>query len=157
MKENKVALIEIGKSAPDFRLKDQAGKEHTLKDYADKTLILYFYPRDMTPGCTTEACEFNENIGLLRRKKTVVLGVSADSEERHAKFSEKYQLSFPLLADVETKICQKYGVWQEKKLYGKSSMGIVRTTYIISGKGKVLERYDKVRVKGHVDKVIEDL
>ena len=150
-------LIDVGKSAPAFRLQDQNGKQHALKDYLGQTVILYFYPRDMTPGCTTEACEFNESLKSLSRKKVVVLGVSADTQESHAKFAEKYDLGFPLLADIEKKVCEKYGVWQEKKLYGKTSMGIVRTTYVIDPKGKVRERYDKVRVKEHVAKVLAAL
>ncbi|NRA45668.1 MAG: thioredoxin-dependent thiol peroxidase [Oligoflexales bacterium] len=149
--------LEVGAKAPMFTLPDDKGNKFALKDYKGKKIILFFYPKDMTPGCTTEACDFRDNLSRLKRKKCVVLGVSKDSVARHEKFRDKYELNFPLLSDEEGKVCEKYDVWQEKKLYGKTFMGIVRTTYIIDEKGKISHAYEKVKVKGHVDQIIEDL
>ena len=118
-------------------------------------MILYFYPKDMTPGCTTEACDFQESISKLKRNGAVVIGVSKDSVERHVKFKEKYSLKFPLIADEDGKICEKYGVWQKKKLYGKEFMGIVRSTFLIGENGKLLKVWPKVKVKGHVAEVLD--
>ena len=111
----------------------------------------------MTPGCTSEACDFNDNLTLFKKKKTIILGISTDSIAKHAKFADKYNLNFSLLADDDHKICEKYGVWQEKNFYGKKSMGIVRTTFIIDETGKVAHIYPKVKVKGHVEKIIEEI
>ena len=149
--------LEIGKKAPLFTLKDQTDKKISLKDLLGKKIILYFYPRDMTPGCTTEACDFNENLAIIKKKKAIVLGVSTDSIEKHAKFAEKYGLKFSLLADENHKVCEKYGVWQEKNFYGKKSMGIVRSTFIIDVNGKITNIYSKVKVKGHIEKVLEEI
>src|SRR6476661_8032646 len=118
-------LIDAGKKAPAFTLNDQDGKTHKLSDYTGRPVVLYFYPKDDTPGCTKESCAFRDNL---------------------AKFTAKYQLNFPLLADAEHEVAEKYGVWQEKQNYGKSYMGIVRTTYLIDGDGKVAKRWDKVNV-----------
>ena len=149
--------LKEGAKAPQFTLMDDKGKKFSLKDHLGKKVVLYFYPKDLTPGCTTEACDFRDNLARIKRKKALVVGVSKDPVERHEKFRDKYDLTFPLLADEAGKVCEKYGVWQEKKLYGKSFMGIVRTTYIIDEKGKIAHVFEKVKVKGHVDQVLESL
>ncbi|MEM7627139.1 MAG: thioredoxin-dependent thiol peroxidase [Planctomycetota bacterium] len=149
--------IEIGRKAPAFNLTDQAGKTHKLADYAGKWVVLYFYPKDSTPGCTKEACGFRDAAKDLKKAGAVVLGVSPDDEKSHAKFAEKQALNFPLLADTKQAACEKYGVWQEKSMYGKKYMGVVRTTYLIDPKGKVAARWDKVKVAGHVEAVLEQL
>lgn len=150
-------MLNVGKKAPAFSGKDENGEKIALKDFAGKKVILYFYPKDMTPGCTTEACEFQENLTKIKRAGGVVLGVSKDSSERHTKFIDKYGLKFPLIADVDGKICEKYGVWQKKKLYGKEFMGIVRSTFLIDEKGKIAKIWPKVKVKGHVDDVVSSM
>lgn len=152
-----MAEIKEGKKAPSFTAVDDNGKKVSLKDFAGKKVVLYFYPKDMTPGCTTEACDFRDSMTKLKRKKVAVLGVSRDSQARHEKFRDKYDLNFPLLVDEDGKICEKYGVWQEKSLYGKKFMGIVRSTFIIDSEGKIAKHYPKVKVKGHVDQILEDL
>ncbi len=148
-------LIEPGKTAPAFNLKDQAGKAHRLSHYRDKWVVLYFYPKDDTPGCTTEACGFRDDLSKFKRAGAVVLGVSPDDEASHQKFIDKFDLPFDLLADTDKQIVTKYGVWQEKSNYGRKYMGVVRTTYLIDPKGKVAHRWDKVKVTGHVDAVLE--
>lgn len=148
-------LIESGKAAPAFSLKDQHGDTHALKDYRGKWVVLYFYPRDNTPGCTKQACQFRDASQAFKRRKTVVLGVSPDDEASHARFADKFGLPFTLLADPGAKLCGKYGVWQEKSLYGRKFMGVVRTTYIIDPTGKVAHRFDRVKVGGHDDAVLE--
>ena len=120
-----------------------------------KNIVLYFYPKDMTPGCTTQACDFRDQ--QKKFKNTVILGVSIDSQERHQKFIEKYDLPFTLLADTDKKVVQKYGVWQEKKLYGKTFMGIVRTTFLIDKTGTVKKIFPKVKVKTHIEEVLKEL
>lgn len=143
--------------APAFSLPDQTGTIRNLSDYAGKWVVLYFYPKDMTPGCTQEACDFRDNLNRITAHGAVVLGVSADDPKRHQKFIEKESLNFPLLADVDHTMCEAYGVWQKKKFMGREFDGIVRTTLIISPKGEVIRRYDSVSVKGHVDEVLQDL
>ncbi len=150
-------LIEEGKKAPAFTLTDQDGNKVSLKDFAGKKVVLYFYPKDMTPGCTREAQAFQRDLAKLKRKGAVVLGVSKDSPETHRKFADKYDLKFPLLSDPEAGVIEKYGVWQEKNMYGKKSMGIVRTTYVIDETGKVKKVFPKVKVDGHAEKVMEAL
>src|SRR5687768_4601895 len=150
-------LIEPGKKAPDFALEDQSGKTHRLADYAGRPVILYFYPKDDTPGCTKEACAFQANLPKLRPSKAVVLGVSILDEESKAKFAEKYGLRFPLLADADHAVADKYGVWQEKSNYGRKYMGIARTTYLIGPDGKVQKRWDKVKVEDHAEDVLAAL
>ena len=155
-----MTLIYEGKEAPAFTLPDQRDRKHALKDYAGRPVVLYFYPRDNTTGCTKEACAFQELLPKFKRGKAVVLGVSPDSSTSHAKFAEKHELAFTLLADVPgddgtPKICAKYGVWQEKSMYGKKYMGVVRTTYLIDAAGKVARRWDKVKVAGHAEEVLE--
>lgn len=146
-----------GKKAPAFNLPDQDGNKVALKDFAGKTVVLYFYPKDMTPGCTQEACDFQENLTKIKRKKAIVIGVSKDSVERHKKFQEKYNLKFPLLSDENSNICEKYDVWKEKNMYGKKFMGIVRATFIIGPDGKIQKIFPKVKVKGHIDEVLAEI
>lgn len=148
-------LIDVGKKAPAFTLKDQHGEAHKLSDYAGSPVVLYFYPKDDTSGCTKEACAFRDMQPDFGKVDAVVLGVSPDDEKSHAKFVEKHDLNFTLLADVGSKVCEKYGVWQEKSMYGRTYMGVVRTTYLIGADGKVKERWDKVKVPGHAEAVLE--
>ena len=150
-------LIDPGKKAPAFTLNDQDGKTHKLSDYAGRPVVLYFYPKDDTPGCTKESCAFRDNLPKFTQGRAAVLGVSILDEASKAKFAAKYQLNFPLLADADHEVAEKYGVWQEKQNYGKSYMGIVRTTYLIDGDGKVAKRWDKVNVDGHAEEVLNDL
>lgn len=149
-----MALIEPGKKAPAFALADQHGTRHRLSAYAGRPVVLYFYPKDATPGCTTESCDFQAGLPKFRRSKAVVLGASILDEKSKAKFAAKHGLTFPLLADAEHAVAEKYGVWQEKMRYGRKYMGIVRTTYLIDGKGKVARRWDKVKVDGHAEEVL---
>ena len=146
-------MIEPGKKAPAFRLTDQNGKTHSLADYAGKPLILYFYPKDDTPGCTQESCEFQSLLPDFRKAGAAVLGVSILDEKSKAKFAKKHGLTFPLLADADHDVAEKYGVWQQKMRYGRKYMGIVRTTYLIGPDGRVLRRWDKVKVDGHAEEV----
>jgi peroxiredoxin Q/BCP len=149
-----MALIEPGKKAPSFSLKDQDGKVHRLNDYAGTPLVLYFYPKDDTPGCTTEACAFRDNLPRFNKSKTAVLGVSILDEASKARFAAKHDLTFPLLADADHAVADKYGVWQKKSLYGRQFMGIARTTYLIGADGKVARRWDNVKVNGHAEAVL---
>lgn len=146
-------LIDPGRKAPAFALKDQQGRTHTLSDYAGRPVILYFYPKDDTPGCTKEACAFEDNLPKFKTRKAVVLGASILDERSKAKFADKYHLTFPLLADPDHAVAEKYGVWQKKSLYGREFMGIVRTTYLIGPDGKVARRWDNVKVDGHAEEV----
>ena len=148
-----MSLIEVGKKAPSFRLNDQNGNPHSLADYAGKPVVLYFYPKDDTPGCTTESCEFQSLLPDFKKSKAVVLGVSILDEKSKAKFANKHGLTFPLLADPDHVVAEKYGVWQEKARYGRKYMGIVRTTYLIAPDGKIARRWDKVKVEGHATEV----
>jgi peroxiredoxin Q/BCP len=150
-------MLSQGEAAPPFEAPDQDGIMRSLADYRGQTLVLYFYPKDMTPGCTTEACDFRDNIARIGRHGAVVVGVSPDSSTRHRKFADKEQLPFTLLADEEHRIADVYGVWKEKSLYGRTFMGIERTTFIIDPDGKIARIYPRVRVKGHVDEVIDAL
>lgn len=147
----------IGEIAPDFTLQDQQGTVHRLSDYRGKSVVLYFYPKDMTPGCTIEACNFRDNLARATSAGAVVLGVSADSVKRHAKFAEQEQLNFPLLADETKDVLRSFGVWQQKSMMGKRYMGIARTTFIIDPHGYVRNVYENVKVNGHVDEVLQAL
>ena len=148
--------IKEGNKAPDFTALDQNGEKVKLSSFkGKKSVILYFYPKDMTPGCTTQACDFRDQ--QKKVKPPVVLGVSIDSQERHQKFIEKYDLPFTLLADTDKKVVEKYGVWQKKKLYGKTFMGIVRTTFLIDKSGTVRKIFPKVKVKNHIEEVLAEL
>ena len=149
-----MALIVPGKKAPAFSLRDQHGKTHRLADYAGRPVALYFYPKDDTPGCTKEACAFRDNLPKFKAGTAAVLGVSILDEASKARFAEKYKLSFPLLADEDHTVAEKYGVWQKKSLYGRSFMGNVRTTYLIDREGKVARRWDNVKVDGHAEAVL---
>jgi thioredoxin-dependent peroxiredoxin len=149
-----VALIEAGRKAPAFALQDQNGQTHRLTDYAGRPVILYFYPKDDTPGCTMEACAFRDNLPRFNTRKAVVIGVSILDEASKKRFANKYDLPFPLLADPEHLVSDAYGVWQSKSMYGRTFMGIARTTYLIDGSGKVIKRWDNVKVKGHADAVL---
>ena len=146
-------LIDPGKKAPAFALNDQHGQTHRLSDYAGRSVILYFYPKDDTPGCTQESCDFQTMLPKFKRREAVVLGVSILDEKSKAKFAEKHGLTFPLLADPDHAVAEKYGVWQKKSRYGRTYMGIVRTTYLIEPDGKVVERWDSVKVDGHAEAV----
>jgi thioredoxin-dependent peroxiredoxin len=151
-----MAEIKEGNKAPDFTAIDQDGEKVKLSSFrGKKNIVLYFYPKDMTPGCTTQACDFRDQ--HKRFKNTVILGVSIDSPERHQKFIAKYDLPFSLIADTEKKVVEKYGVWQEKKLYGKTFMGIVRSTFIIDKTGTIQKIFPKVKVKTHIEEVLSAL
>ncbi len=150
-------MIEVGEMAPDFCLPNQDENEICLRDLRGKWVVLYFYPKDNTPGCTTEACDFTENLSDFEELDAVILGVSPDSPKKHRNFIEKKGLKITLLSDENKEVLEKYGVWQLKKMCGREYMGVVRTTYLIDPEGKVAARWDKVRVKGHVEKVKEKL
>jgi peroxiredoxin Q/BCP len=155
-----MSLIEPGKKAPAFRLKDQDEHVHALADYAGRPVVLYFYPKDDTPGCTTESCAFQSLLPNFKKSKAAVLGVSILDEKSKAKFAAKHGLTFPLLADADHDVAEKYGVWQQKMRYGRKYMGIVRTTFLIGPDGKVARRWDKVQVDGHaeeVEKAVQEL
>lgn len=148
---------EVNSPAPDFIAQDHQGNDIDLSDYPGKWVVLFFYPKDMTPGCTTEACDFRDYQAQFFKKNAVVLGVSKCSGASHLKFASKHALSFPLLLDEEGRLCEKYGVWQEKKNYGRTYMGIVRTTFLINPAGIIEKVYAKVRVKDHVKQVYLDI
>ncbi len=150
-------MLKTGDKAPDFALMSGEGKILSLKDYRGRKIILYFYPKDDTSGCTKEACSFQKNIGMIKRKKAVVIGVSADSRESHSRFAKKYNLKFPLLSDEEKRVLKKYGVWKEKSMYGRKYFGIVRTTFIIDEKGIIRDIFNKVRVEGHVKELLSKI
>ncbi|MFA6234192.1 MAG: thioredoxin-dependent thiol peroxidase [Bacteroidota bacterium] len=147
-------MLEIGKKAPAFSLPSVSGRQVALKDFAGKKVVLYFYPKDNTPGCTQEACDFRDNIARVQSAGAVVLGVSTDSIASHEKFREKYDLPFELLTDESHAMMEKYGVWKEKMNYGRTYMGIERTTVLIDEEGVVTRLWSKVKVKGHVDQVL---
>lgn len=146
-------MVEVGKKAPAFNLTDQSGKNVKLSDLKGKKIVLYFYPKDNTSGCTKEACYFRDEISMFDKLDAVVLGVSADSVESHKKFADKYQLPFSLLSDPGKEMLETYGVWKEKSMYGKKYMGIERTTVIIDENGKVKKIFPKVKVDGHIEEV----
>jgi peroxiredoxin Q/BCP len=150
-------MPDIGAPAPDFSAPDQDGVVRSLSEFRGRPLVLYFYPKDMTPGCTTEACDFRDNLARIARHGAAVVGISADSVARHRKFADKEGLSFPLLADEDRTIVEAYGVWKEKTLYGRKFMGIERTTYVVDADGRIAHVFEKVKVKGHVDAVIDVL
>ncbi len=149
--------IEEGKKAPAFTLTSDAGKKVKLSDFAGQPVVLYFYPKDDTPGCTKEACAFRDAHNELTFIGAVLLGVSADDVGSHAKFRDKYELNFPLLADTDHKVAEKYGAWREKNMYGKKSMGIQRSTYLIDSAGKIAKVWKRVQVDGHDAQVLQAL
>jgi len=150
-------MVKEGQKAPVFELDDEQGKKVSLLDFKGKMVVLYFYPKDMTPGCTQEACDFRDNWNAVKKKGAVVLGVSADPVKKHQTFKEKYDLPFTLLSDENKKMLKTYGVWQKKKFMGREFMGIVRTTLIIGKDGKIKKIWSPVSVKGHAIDVLENL
>jgi peroxiredoxin Q/BCP len=149
--------VTVGKKAPAFTLASSEGDKVKLSDLAGKVVVLYFYPRDNTPGCTVEAEGFRDAVPALKKLGAVVYGVSKDSIESHCKFRDKYKLNFPLLSDPDGKALEAYGAWGEKTLYGKKSMGIIRSTVVIGADGKIVKHWPKVTVKGHVDAVVAEV
>ena len=148
-------MLQVGTKAPDFKLPDQNGEMHSLSDYKGKKVILYFYPKDNTSGCTKQACGFSDRYPQFQEKGAVVLGVSKDSVASHKKFEEKYGLPFTLLSDTELTVIKAYDVWKEKKNYGKVSMGVVRTTYLIDEKGIIVKSNDKVKAADNPQEMLE--
>ena len=150
-------MLEIGTKAPDFKLPDQNGDMHTLKEFKGKKIVLYFYPKDNTSGCTKQACGFAERYPHFTDKGAVVIGISKDSVSSHKKFEEKYGLPFILLSDTDLQAIKAYDVWQEKNMYGKKTMGIVRTTYLIDEKGIIEKAYGKVKAADNPQQMLEEL
>jgi peroxiredoxin Q/BCP len=149
--------LKEGARAPLFKGKDQDGKEISLEDYKGKKVVLYFYPKDDTPGCTAEACNLRDNFNGLLSRGFVIIGVSPDNEKSHSKFKNKFELPFSLIADPETQIIQAYGAWGEKNLYGKKYMGVLRTTYVIDEAGIILKIINKVKTDDHTRQILEEL
>jgi peroxiredoxin Q/BCP len=152
-----MALLEVGEKAPAFRTTDQDGEKISLEDFRGRRVVLYFYPKDDTPGCTKEACAFRDEFAAFRRRKVDVLGVSVDDEKSHEKFARKFSLPFRLLADPDRKIVTAYGVWGEKSMYGRKYMGTHRVTYLIDEKGKIAAVWPKVKPETHAAEVLEIL
>ena len=149
--------LESGDKAPDFTLKNDNDEVVKLSNYKGKKVVLYFYPKDDTPGCTVEACSFRDGFSEIQKKGAALFGVSTDSVDSHKKFKEKFHLNFPLLSDVGKKVVNAYGVWKEKNMYGRKYMGIERTTFIIDEDGKIKKVFRKVKVDGHYDEVLAEL
>ncbi|WP_243291542.1 thioredoxin-dependent thiol peroxidase [Bacillus sp. FJAT-47783] len=147
-------MLEVGQLAPDFELLADNGEKVKLSDFRGKYVVIYFYPKDMTPGCTTEACDFRDHYESFSDLDAVILGVSPDPQERHKKFKEKHDLPFLLLVDEDHKVAEDYGVWKLKKNFGKEYMGIERSTFIINKEGELVKEWRKVRVKGHVEEAL---
>ena len=150
-------MINVGELAPDFTLMGSDKKEHKLSDYRGKKVILYFYPKDNTPGCTTEACDFRDNHSVISDKNAIVLGISKDNLNAHDKFIAKFELPFILLSDEEKVVCELYDVIKEKNMYGKKVLGIERSTFLIDENGILVKEFRKVKVKGHVEEVIANI
>ena len=150
-----MSKVEVGKKVPDFKLPATGEQTITLSDLRDKNVVVYFYPRDNTPGCTLESQDFRDQINKFRRRKTVVLGISRDSIKSHDNFKAKQKLPFELLSDADEKVCRLFDVIREKNLYGRKVLGIERSTFLIDGKGVLRREWRKVKVKGHVDEVLE--
>jgi peroxiredoxin Q/BCP len=155
--KRRMARLETGAKAPAFTLTDQNGQKVSLKDYLGSKVVVYFYPKDDTPGCTKEACQFNENLAAFSRSGVTVLGISPDGAAAHTRFRDKYGLSFPLLSDPEKSTMEKYGAFGEKTMYGKKVMGVIRSTFIVDEKGKVERAWYSVKADGHAAKVLEAL
>jgi peroxiredoxin Q/BCP len=149
--------LKSGDKAPSFTMPVDDDSNISLSDFAGQNLILYFYPKDDTPGCTTEACDFSENLSQFNTLDTAVIGVSKDSVAKHKKFKTKHNLNFPLASDEHTSVCEDYGVWTEKSMYGKTYMGIERTTFLIDGTGVIQHVWPKVKVKGHIEDVLDHI
>lgn len=152
-----MVALKPGQKAPGFEAQDDTGKGVSLSDFTGRKVVLYFYPRDDTPGCTREACAFRDGIAKIKGKGAVVLGVSADSVASHQRFKEKYRLNFPLLADPDKKVVQAYGVWKEKSLYGRKYTGLERTTFLIDEEGRIARIFPRVQVDGHCGEVLAAL
>jgi peroxiredoxin Q/BCP len=152
-----MASLKINDKAPSFMLLSTEGKEISLENFKGKKVVLYFYPKDDTPGCTKEACSFRDNLARVKKKGAVVLGISADAVKSHQKFTEKYDLNFPLLSDETKEVINAYGVWKKKSFMGKSYMGIERTTFIIDERGTIIHIFPQVKVDGHVDEILKVL
>lgn len=150
-----MAMVQEGKPAPEFNLPSSEGGEVSLKGLRGKTVVVYFYPKDDTPGCTREACAFRDTQAKIKKAGAVVLGVSGDSLESHGKFKAKYKLNFPLLSDPDKAVAKKYGAWGEKVLYGKKTVGMIRSTFVIDAEGVVRKVFPRVKVDGHAEKVLE--
>jgi len=150
-----MARLEAGSKAPAFTLPDEKGSKVSLRDFAGRAVVVYFYPADDTPGCTKEACQFNDNLRAFDRADVAVLGVSPDGADKHTKFISKYKLRFPLLSDPAHAVMEKYGAWGEKTLYGKKSVGVIRSTFLIDAHGKVARAWYSVKADGHAAKVLE--
>ena len=155
--EKRGAALKVGAKAPGFTLSTDEGKKISLSGLRGKKVILYFYPRDNTPGCTREACAFRDNLAQIKEQGAVVLGVSTDSVPSHKGFKQKYALNFPLLSDSEKKMSNAYGVWKQKSLYGRKYMGLDRSTFLIDEQGKISKIFPKVQVDGHLDEVLASL
>jgi peroxiredoxin Q/BCP len=152
-----MARLAAGDPAPSFTLPDQDGHPVSLRDFAGSTLIVYFYPADDTPGCTKEACQFNENLSAFQRSGAKVVGISPDAAPAHVRFREKYGLRFPLLSDPEHRVMEAYGAWGEKTLYGKKTVGTIRSTFVVDAEGKIVRAWYNVKADGHAAKVLESL
>ncbi len=150
-------MLKVGDKAPDFTLNDKDGNKVSLKNFKGKNVVLYFYPKDNTSGCTKEACDFRDNFPAFSKLKAEIIGISADSEKSHVSFAEKYNLNFRLLSDPEKEVIQKYDVWKEKSMYGKKYMGIERTTYLIDEKGIIKKIFNKVKVDGHIAEILNEM
>jgi len=155
-KKGDVTRLAPGDKAPAFTLADQDGKKVSLRDFAGQPVVVYFYPADDTPGCTKEACQFNDNLRAFSRTGAAVLGISPDGAEKHAAFRKKYGLRFPLLSDTDHAVMQRYGAWGEKTLYGKKSVGVIRSTFLVGGDGKVRRAWYHVKAEGHAEKVLAE-
>ncbi|MHB8681940.1 MAG: thioredoxin-dependent thiol peroxidase [Acidimicrobiales bacterium] len=151
-----MAKLEPGVRAPAFTLPDQDGKRVSLKDFAGSPVVVYFYPADDTPGCTKEACQFNDNLRAFSRAGVAVVGISPDGAEKHQKFRAKYKLAFPLLSDVDHAVMERYGAWGEKTLYGKKTVGVIRSTFLVGPDGKIARTWHHVRADGHAAKVLAE-
>ena len=149
--------LQVGDPAPDFEALDDQGTPQSLSAHKGKSVVLYFYPKDDTPGCTTEACDFRDQYSKLRKKGAVLLGVSPDDARSHAKFKQKHELPFPLIVDADKKLCNEFGVWKEKSMYGRKYMGVERSTFVIGPDGKIEKVYAKVKARGHAADVLAEL
>ncbi len=150
-------MLKEGIKAPEFSLNADDGKTYRLKDFKGKMVILYFYPKDNTSGCTAEACDFRDNIKIFTKKNAVILGISKDSIKSHQNFKEKYSLPFTLLSDENVEILEKYGVWKEKSMYGRKYMGVERSTFVIDENGKIKKIFRNVKVKGHIEELLNSI
>ncbi len=152
-----MGTLAAGDTAPDFTLPDQDGNDVSLADFAGRPVVVYFYPKDDTPGCTKEACQFNENLAAFSRSGATVVGISADSAARHQAFRHKYGLTFPLLTDADHAVGEAYGAWGEKTMYGKKTVGVIRSTFLVDGSGVITRAWYHVKADGHAAKVLAEL